>query len=104
MTAVHLCPIKRAMSIAVILLGSLLATIPTPDSWGQSQPTLRKEYVYLGGRLVAIEECGYSLPVTSSTLSSIASGYTFSVVAGPGCSWAAVSNDATGWLTTSSAD
>ena len=67
----------------------------SPASLAASDPA--KEYVYVGGRLVATEEpqaasCTISISPTSQSFTSSGGSSTANVTASAGCSWSATSN------------
>jgi len=60
-----------------------------------------KEYIYINGKLVAVERpCSYSLGTTSASFSSSAGNGSISVLSGSGCAWTATSQAA--WITITS--
>jgi hypothetical protein len=71
-----------------------------PDALTSGSPA--KEYIYAGGRLVATEEppagiCSYPLSPTPQNFPATGGNGSFTVGAGPGCNWTAVSNAT--WIT-----
>jgi len=74
----------------------------TIESFAASSPS--KEYVYDGGRLLATEECGYSISPTSAFFLSngLPGGCTVNITAPAGCNWTVVNVPT--WITLSSAD
>ena len=64
--------------------------------WGQSQ----REFIYMDGRLIAVESqqnCTYSISPTTSSAAAAGANGNVSVTSGSGCAWSAASNSA--WIT-----
>ena len=102
----------RGRIIAVIALMAMLSVTgllvahraslwgATPTVAPQSTPSLAKEYIYAGGKLIATEEppgapsCSFSInPISQSFASSGGTGSVgVTITAGTGCNWTATSN------------
>ncbi len=64
--------------------------------WGQSQ----REFIYMDGRLIAVESqqnCTYTINPTSSSAAAAGVTGSVSITSGSGCAWSATSNSA--WIT-----
>ncbi len=98
-----LCLLTTCAILATIKPGASPTAEPATTAMFQSQPTLAKEYLYAGGRLVATEEasggpsCSYSISPQSRTFTPAGGSGTVSVSAQTGCSWNVSSNVA--WIT-----
>jgi len=106
-----------ALSLTLLLAGATAANWGRPMSTTQgskekksSEVTIEslaasapsKEYIYAGGRLIATEECGYSISPADAFYSTAGAEGSVNLTASAGCGWTASSNQPA-WLTLTSA-